>query len=74
MMGCNEGFEDEFIMVQLPATNRSTTAEETATESEEQHEEREPCELDEEDYDFPESPADDFVEISGTNVPHGLEI
>lgn len=73
-MGCNGGLEDGFIMLQLPVTNRSTTAEETATASEEQCEEREQCELEEDDYAILESPADNFVMISGANVPHGSEI
>ena len=75
-MGRNGDFqEDGVTMLQLAvenATGESTTAEEmvSANESDEQCEEREQCELDEDDYAILELelPADDFVLISDTSV------
>jgi hypothetical protein len=78
-MGHNGDIGDAAIILQLPAenaTNGSMAAEETirANESDVQREEGEQCELDEDDYAILESPAEDFVLISNTNVPYGSEV
>jgi hypothetical protein len=73
-IGRNGDHEEGVIMLPLPADNatnlnESTTVEEMArdNDSDEQHEGREQCKLDEDDYAIVESPEDQFVLISDTN-------